>query len=463
MASRTRLFRTASFRLVAIYGLSFTVASALLGAGVYRSVDAEVAREFDDRIGEESDALQGLYATQGGERLAQVLAARAAGGVFAYGLQARDGRLIAGVARPPSGKDGKPSLGWVEMPEAEADEAPEGAPEMLRALVTRLADGTYLVVGDEQRRTMGAMRAILVAFGWAIAGILALALAGGIWTSAQFLRRIDAMHGAARALMAGDWSRRIPVDATSDDLSQLARAFNRLFERIEKLLLANKHVSADIAHDLRKPLAHTLRRLEALRAPGDLKPEIETELEGAAADIEGVLATFDALLRIGQLQAGARRAAFRSIDLRDIAQEAAAAFRPSAEDDGRVIVEQLTTPFPLQGDRDLLMQMIANLIDNALRHTPPGASICVRTEADARGPRLVVCDNGFGVAETELNLIFDRFYRSEAAAFASGNGLGLALVAAIAEMHDLAYAASDNRPGLKITIVPNVGERDGAA
>lgn len=449
---RTRVFRTASFRLTAIYGLCFAISSIALGAGVYRFVHAEVAREFDERIEEESDSLHHIFATKGAAGLASVLSARDAGGLLNYGLQAPDGRLIAGGARAPLSRDGAPTLGWVEMPEDEVDEAPEGEPETLRALVTRLSDGDYLVVGDERRRPEKAMRDILMGFGWATAAALALAVAGGLWTSAQFLRRIEAMRGAALGLMGGDWSRRIVVGDVEDDLAALAKTFNRLFERIEKLLLANKHVSADIAHDLRKPLSRTLRRLEATAAFSDLSPQVVSAIEGAIADIESVLKTFDALLRIGQIEAGARRAKFRAVDLSEIAHEIAEAFRPSAEDEGRRLLENSETPFVVQGDRDLLVQMVANLIDNALRHTLPGTAISISTEQTPAGPQLNVADNGPGVPESLLTTIFKHYYRADAAALTGGTGLGLALVAAIAEMHDLECWAADNQPGLRLTI-----------
>ena len=166
-------------------------------------------------------------------------------------------------------------------------------------------------------------------------------LAGGLWLSRQFLRRIDAMRLAAQAIMAGDWSRRIPLTPIDDDLSALARTFNRLFGRIEKLLLANKHVSADIAHDLRKPLASVLRRLEAARAQGADSEVVRSAVKAAIAEIENLLETFNALLRIGQVEAGARRAGFRPLDLAEIAREVVEAFQPAAEDEGKTLALRL--------------------------------------------------------------------------------------------------------------------------
>ena len=205
------------------------------------------------------------------------------------------------------------------------------------------------------------MRGILSAFAWAVGATIGLGIAGGLWLSAQFLRRVDAMRLAAHGIMAGDWSRRIPLTPVNDDLSALARTFNRLFERIEKLLLANRHVSADIAHDLRKPLAHILRRLEEARAGDASSAAIRSALDASIVDIEGVLETFEALLRIGQIEAGARRAAFKPLDLAEIARDVVEAFQPAA-DEGVTTGPacRLDAPLPMSGYRELMTQMVAN-------------------------------------------------------------------------------------------------------
>jgi signal transduction histidine kinase len=261
------------------------------------------------------------------------------------------------------------------------------------------------------------------------------------------------MRLAAQAIMAGDWSRRIPLTPIDDDLSALARTFNRLFARIEKLLLANKHISADIAHDLRKPLASVLRRLEGACAQGADLEAVRSDVKAAIAEIENLLETFNALLRIGQVEAGARRAGFRPLDLAEIAREVVEAFQPAAEDEGKTLALRLDEPLPILGDKELLAQMIANMIDNALRHGPKGVRVDVAGERmPGSGVKLSVADDGPGVDPRELKAIFERFYRSDAARGTPGSGLGLNLVAAIADLHGLECSASDNRPGLRITL-----------
>ena len=447
---RASLFRTASFRLAALYLALFSASTVALGAFVYWSIRHEILAEFDEGIAEERDALEHVFLRQGRERLIAVLNARAARGESASaGLWGPDGERLGGdltLAPAALPHDG----GWFDAPETDADEASESEPESLRGLATRLSDGSLLVVAEEQRRSNEALKRIMVAFGWALAGTLALGAAGGLWLSAQFLQRIHAMRQAAQGIMAGDWSRRIPLSSVDDDLTALARTFNRLFERIERLLLANKHVSADIAHDLRKPLARVLRRLEAARATEAGDASAAEAIAGATTEVEGVLETFDALLRIGQIEAGARRAGFRSVDLAEIARDVVDAFRPTAEEQGRSLVVRLDAPLPMSGDRELLTQMIANCLDNALTHTPPGAGVEVEGRVGPYGVMLSVADGGPGVAARDLARLFEPFFRGDESRGSLGSGLGLSLAAAIADLHGLSCSASDNRPGLRI-------------
>ena len=319
---------------------------------------------------------------------------------------------------PPSGVA---TNGWIEAQEADGEEPPESKPEVIRSLVTPLADGSFLLVGDERRRSDTILNGVLDglrlgARGHARAGDDRRTVAERAVPGPRSIR-----CGRPRAaLWIGDWSRRIPLSRTDDDLTALARTFNRLFDRIEKLLQANKQVSADIAHDLRKPLAGVLRRLEAARDDPS-SGAARGAIDAAIGDVEGVLDTFNALLRIGQIEAGARRAAFRPLDLAEVAREVAEAFAPAAEDESKTLVQRLDAPLPIAGDKELLVQMIANLIDNALRHTPPGIRIEVGGERTPAGIALSVSDNGPGVAAGEMAAIFQRFYRAGEAQRSSGN------------------------------------------
>ena len=446
---RARLLSSASHRLTALYLALFTLSAIAVDSVAYIYIQHSQQRAFAERIDEEAQALARLGRVEGRARLAANVAARSVGGgSLVYGLFAPNGVRLAGRAPAAPGPDGKPRLGWTERHEApDEQEADAEAPDVVRMLTMRLDDGAFLVVGDERTAVDSVMRGVTEAFAVALGATLALGLGGGVWLSRQFLRRLTTMRTAAQAVMAGDWRRRIPESADDDDLAELARTFNRLFDRIEKLLLAQKHARADIAHDLRRPLAKVLRELERSRR-GEGDEAVGRAIEG----IEEALHTFDALLRIGEVESGVRRAAFEPLDLAALVADVVEAFRPSAEEEGRSLTMRYEGPTPLRGDAALLKQAVANLLDNALRHTSPGVALDVCVARTPEGARLEIADQGAGVAESERAKLFRRFYRADAARRSPGTGLGLALVAAIADLHDMEIEATDNAPGLRITL-----------
>jgi signal transduction histidine kinase len=357
-----------------------------------------------------------------------------------------NGKLIAGELSAPRG-----ASGWTYLKEPENDDSDVESTVDVRALVTRLDDGGALIVADEWRGARGPIHALFSAFAWALAATLVLGTIGGVLLSSQALKRIEAMRSAAQAIVAGDWRRRIPETGADDELDHLARTFNLMFDRIESLLEAHKSVGAAVAHDLRRPLTRMAQRLERQLGREAARPETAAALEAAIADIHAVLATFNAILRIGQIESGARRAGFRDVDLAEVARDIVEAFQPAAEEEGKSLTAALEGALPLSGDRELLTQMVANVVDNALRHTPSGTHIVVAAARRGNGGgRLTVSDDGPGAPEAERKRIFERFYRLDAARSTPGDGLGLSVVAAIAELHGIAYGAEDNAPGLRI-------------
>ena len=446
---RIRLVRTGSFRLAAAYLGLFTLSAIVLGIVVFFGVRREARRNIEARVDEEVAALTREFSEHGRARLVDILNARGVGaGAFAYGLLDPAGQRIAGDLDPSLAVGAPFKPGWGTYQEPDRDEDGEVGRDFVRARAAALADGSTLIVGDEWDSVDQAGRQVLIAFGWALIATLSLGAAGGLALSAHALRRVDAIGSAARAIVAGDWRRRLPVGGADDELSELARTFNDLFDRVEQLLLANKHAGEAIAHDLRKPLAGALRKLESL--PRAREDEREAIVAATTADIHAVLDTFGAILRIGQIEAGARRAGFRPVSLAAIARNVVEAFAAAAEEEGKPISCDFDGEFALVGDPELLTQMLANCVDNALRHTPAGAHI--RVEGRERDGRRVasVSDDGPGVPPADLQRIFERFHRLDAARATPGAGLGLSFVAAIAELHGLDLRAFDNHPGLRI-------------
>jgi signal transduction histidine kinase len=448
-----RLFRTTSFRLVAIYLAVFTLSVLILGVVVYLSVGREIEIEFDERVTAEMHALHKFSMVNGMDRLAErIRYLTSQAGELDYRLEDSAGRVVAGNLPSIKAKDGTYSDGWVRISEPDNELDPDDDEDWERALVSTLDAGGILVVGHGLGGVAEARHAILIAFTGALVATLALGTAGGLIISTSFLGRLDGMSRAAEGIMAGDLRQRIPEINANDDLGRLANTFNRMFDRIERLIEANRHVSHDIAHDLRKPLSRIVRRLEAARSSAISMQKYEEAVDAAIADVYGVLETFNALLRIAQIETGARRAGFRPLDLAAIARDVAEAFQPAADEEGKTLTIDLLMSLPVAGDRELLSQMVANLTDNALRHTMRGARIDVRTARLGDVVALVIADNGSGVPEKKRGRIFERFYRLDASRTTPGDGLGLSLVAAIAELHEIRIVVEDNQPGLRVSL-----------
>jgi signal transduction histidine kinase len=450
-ASFRRLIRTASFRLAAIYLALFSVSVVVLGAIVYFIVGREISRQIDDRVLRETSTLEAHFERVGLAALTQEIRARTlAAASLDYRLEDEDGGFIAGnLPTPAIGHD---SFGFVSFQFVVRAASDEKTWE--RALITKLKSGPVLVVGEELTGVVEARRAVLIAFFWVLAATLVLGALGGLFLGSAFLQRIDAMSRTAQGIIEGDLSRRVPdTRGTDDDFARLARTFNKMLDRIGALLESNKHISDNIAHDLRSPLARVLRRLEAARANATAIDDYKIAIDAAVDEVNGILATFGALLRIGQIETGARRAGFRNVDLAAIASEVAEAFQPSATDEGKTLVAELQARLSMGGDKELLTQLVANLVDNAIRHTFAGCRINMNSSIDADGARLTIADDGPGVPASELSRIFERFHRVDRSRRTPGDGLGLSLVAAIAELHEMQIVASDNEPGLKISLV----------
>lgn len=459
-ASFPRLIRTASFRLSATYLALFSVSVIVLGAIVYFAVGREISRQIDDRVLRETSTLQSYFEREGFAALTQEIRARTLAAASPdYRLEDQNGGFIAGNLPSPASRGDL--FGYVSFEFAVRADSSEKTWE--RALVTKLKGGPVLVVGEELTGVVEARRAVLIAFFWVLAATLVLGALGGLFLSSAFLQRIDAMSRTAQGIIAGDLSRRIPdTRGNDDDFARLARTFNQMLDRIGALLESNKHISDNIAHDLRSPLARVLRRLEAARTDATAIDDYKNAIDAAVNEVNGILATFGALLRIGQIESGARRAGFRNVDLAAIASEVAEAFHPSATDEGKTLVAELQTILSMKGDKELLTQLVANLIDNAIRHTFAGCRINITSSIDAAGARLTIADDGPGVPVSDLTRIFERFYRVDRSRRTPGDGLGLSLVAAIAELHEMQIVAHDNEPGLKIVVVVRIQQPSGS-
>jgi len=286
---------------------------------------------------------------------------------------------------------------------------------------------------------------------WSGLVALGVGLLGGAAMSHHLLRRVELVNRTSERVMAGNLSDRVPLDGTGDEFDQLAVNLNRMLDQIERLMTAMREVTDDVAHDLKTPLARLRARLElALIGPSDAASQNEA-IRSAIDEADRLLATFNALLGIAAAEAGAGRDAAVPLDLSEVARSAAELYEPVAEEKGFSMSQSIEPDVKICGDRHLLSQTLANLLDNALKYAGGGdLQICV-FQSEGRAI-LEVADRGPGIPEADRATVFDRFVRLEPSRSTPGNGLGLSLVRAVAQRHHGTVALADNRPGLRVRL-----------
>ena len=443
-----RLFRTATFRLAAVYLALFAVSAVVLGVTVFLVARSALEQQVAGRILTESSFLQDEFRTGGQARLLALVRTRGRGAsALDYLVQDQAGTHLAGEMPTTGGL--RP--GWSTIAVALAEED-DGRSEQVRAYAVDLGGGLLLAVGDDLGRIGDVEAAVASALLWTVGLAALLGIGGGAWISRAFLARVDAIARTAEAIIDGDLARRIPLHGAGDDLDRLAGTLNHMLDRIGALMESLRQVGNDVAHDLRTPLSRLYQRLEDARLHADSVPQYQTAVDAACAEAELLLETFSALLRIAQLEGGSPRTAFADVDLSAIAETVIDAYRPDAEELGHSLVSDIAPAVAFNGDQELLTQMLANLVENALRHTPSGTCITIRLHPTAIGARLVVEDDGPGVAPADLAHLTERFFRGDRSRSTAGNGLGLSLVAAVAELHRARLCLENREPGLRVTL-----------
>jgi signal transduction histidine kinase len=441
-----RILRTSSFRLTLLCAALF-IASVLIlfgvthwAANVYMSTSLDAAVDSD--ITELADTLQ-----VGGEAaLAALVKERVRQmphGPMFYLLQDAKGEVVAGNLLPFYGGEGRFDL------KVRSSDAPRIT---VHAHRIALPDGGYLMVAVDSLPRRKMQKLILWVFGCSAAISLALAFGGGALMSVNLLRRVETISRTARDIMAGNFSRRIPVRGTGDEFDHLVASLNAMLERNEVAMESVRQVSNDIAHDLRTPLTRLRQRLELAQRRARSVEEWRRAAEGCISDMDAILETFGGLLRIAQIESGMPTRRFTKVDLSELLRTVIEVYQPMAEEKGQSFTADIASGLTVRGDRELLTQMIANIIENAMKHSPTGASIGLVTSQTPSTIVLAVNDSGPGIPAEERARIFQRFYRLERSRSTPGSGLGLSLVEAIAALHDVSIELADNGPGLRVTL-----------
>jgi signal transduction histidine kinase len=447
-----RLLRTHAFRLAALYFLVF--AASVLGVllFVYWKSANFIEQQTEATLDAEITGLAEQYAQRGLSGLVQILAARSVGDrgdAIIYLVTDPDGRPLAGnIAAWPA--DAPTHSAWLSFAlERRVGARTETHPARGRLFI--IPGGYRLLVGRDISDAAAFRSQVRSTLVWAGLIALGIGMVGGTVMGRNLLRRVEQVNRTSEHVMAGNLSDRVPLDGTSDEFDQLAVNLNRMLDQIERLMTAMREVTDDVAHDLKTPLSRLRTRLERALAEPLAGSNQNVAIRAAIDEADRLLATFNALLSIAELESGARNDQTELVDLSEIAHSAAELYEPVAEERGFVLSVATKPRVTIRGDRHLLSQAVANLLDNALKYAG-GGEIEILVFASNERAVLEVADRGPGVPEADRESVFDRFVRLEPSRTTPGNGLGLSLVRAIVRRHDGSVALEDNRPGLRIRL-----------
>ena len=339
-----------------------------------------------------------------------------------------------------------PNEGWHEV---------EQDGQHLLLMVMNIKDGYRLGIAGELDKLILGKQAVQVAFFWAIAATLVIGVAGGIFVGNSFVKRVERLQAATRRFGEGDLKFRIQLKGNEDEFDQISSSLNSMFERIEILVSEVQRVSSNIAHDMRTPLGRVKQKIELMQQNLDSQAITKKELDEINNTVDGMLETFTALMRIAEIELGTRRSEFKLFKVNDVFESVSSAYELVVEDSGRSIKFDCDNEITIFGDKVLLVQLLVNLVENAIQHTPVNTKIRVEALqlADKR-IQLIIADNGLGIRDDERAQVIKPFYKLDRSRkFIGGSGLGLSLVTAVANLHEAKTSIEDNNPGLLVRII----------
>jgi signal transduction histidine kinase len=463
MTAFGKLVRTTTFKLTLVYLTVFVLFAGFLLGYFAWNTRRLITEQITQTVDAEITGLSEQYRQGGIRRLVLVVDARSRRpGSSLYlvttpageGLAGNVGSLATGVLERP---------GWSETAYRRLDDV-EGAEHHALVRVFELPSGFRLLVGRDLEERERLRDIVLAAGRWSLAIVIVLGVGGGLLVTRRVLRRVDAMSATTRKIMDGDLTGRLPIAGTGDELDRLADNLNAMLERIEALMHGLKEVSDNIAHDLKTPLTRLRNRCEeALRLAED-ESQYRAALETTIEESDALIRTFNALLMIARAESGQARDNMVDVDVADIARGVGELYEPLADEKGITLKVEADGAAPVRGNRELISQALANLVDNAIKYGTPdrerlnGAAITIKAKGEGERILLTVTDGGRGIPEADRARAVERFVRLEQSRSLPGSGLGLSLASAVARLHGGELKLEDNRPGLRTVIaLPRAG------
>jgi signal transduction histidine kinase len=454
MRPQSRILRSTAFRFSIYFAGLFASIALAAGWAIFTWVSNEFRERQASYISDMKDTLLTVAHNGGFNALRDVVVRKARvspeAGII-YLLTDKSGGFIAGNIDPIPTFAGTRIVPWRDL-HLRNEWSDPTMPSGMTASWTSLNDGN-LLIGDDDGDIIEAQHVLFSEIVFGMTSIILIAAATGCLLGLRAQRRIDSISEALDAAGKGQPHLRVARTRSGDDIDRIGGHVNSTLEQLQRVLASLRQVSADIAHDLKMPIGRIQRRLEE-ELDGDIgldcyRQSITTTL----SEIEGIVETFEALLSIAQLEAGLKKQRFREVDLRDVVRTLADDYQLVAEEYGHklTLLDRGGSPM-IYGDTELLAQLFANLIENSIRHCPPGSNMNLELfEVEGR-VLFEIADNGPGIPKEEHTNVFRRLYRLEKSRTTPGHGLGLSLVSAIVLLHDGTIKLADNEPGLAVTV-----------
>ncbi|MDE8342999.1 MAG: ATP-binding protein [Acidocella sp.] len=443
------IIRSAGIRLALVYATVFGVSAFALAFSLWYSTVGLLQRQVEVAVRNDASALDDHFAIGGIPSLVMAIRDRLAnnidGDAIYLLIDPLGNRVIGNLDRWPVGLT--EANAWYELPVTRQG---VGSIALLRAYP--IIGGDQLLVGRDVRARTELRRVLQDGLLWAMGIMAVLGLLGALVIRSLFRRMIRDISSTTRAISRGDLTRRVPKTGDGDEFDELAEIINDMLDRITKLMDGVREVSNSIAHDLRTPITRARTRLEDASLHASTPDDLKAAIERATDDLDGIVAVFQALLRIAEIEAGARRSAFSSFDLTPLLLDIDELYRVVAEERGMKLLTSIAGMLPFFGDRQLVQQAVTNLLDNALKFSPADGEITFTATVENAVIEITIADHGPGISEEDRQRATERFFRAESARSTAGSGLGLSLVSAVAQLHNGTLRLADNNPGLRAII-----------
>lgn len=444
-----KVLRTSSFRLTLAYAALFSLSAVILFGLIYSGASHYMQAELRNSIASDLTELKEIFESRGMDPVAREIRNRmrqADNADMLYLLQDSAGNVVVGNMPPQIPRSG---LYELTVPARYSSDNKSRTADARRVA---LSDGGSLVVAADTASLREMQSVMFRAFAWSFGVTLLLAFFAGTLMSRKLLLHVERIGQTGREIMDGNLSLRIPIRGVDDELDHLATNLNLMLDQMERLIESMRQVSNDIAHDLRTPLTRLRQRLEQTKKTEHSIEGLRMTIDRSIAETDGILETFSALLRIAQIESATSQQKFAQVELSEVLHTVVEIHQPTADEKQQRIQTSIPPELKVCGDRELLTQMLSNLLENAIRHSPKKASICLIGKMGANGVEIVLSDTGPGIPEIERGKVFRRFYRLESSRSTPGSGLGLSLVAAVAERHRITIDLEDNGPGLRVRL-----------